>query len=61
MFRRRKVRRFDEFRRHLFNARKEVLLSVKSIVDSRIRNIEEMIDELERMKKKAEKKPAGAA
>ena len=57
MFRKREVKRFVDFRRHLFNARKEVLLGVKSIIDSRIRSIEKKMNELEKIKKKDEKTP----
>ncbi len=57
MFIKREVKGLVEFRRHLLNARKEVLLGVKSIVDFRIRSIEKKMNELEKMKKKAEKKP----
>ena len=61
MFRKREVKRFVDFKRHLFNARKEVLLGVKSIIDSRIRNIEKKVSELERAKKKGEKTPVEPA
>jgi len=57
LFRKREVKRFVDFRRHLFNARKEVLLGVKSIIDSRIRSIEKKMNELEKIKKKDEKTP----
>ena len=57
MFRKRKGIRFGEFRRHLLNARKEIFLGVKSIVDFRIRSIEKKMNELEKIKKKTEKIP----
>ncbi|NIO22088.1 MAG: hypothetical protein GTN76_15500 [Candidatus Aenigmarchaeota archaeon] len=61
MFRKRKGMRFGEFRRHLLNARKEVLLGVKSIIDFRIRGIEKKMNDLEKMKKKVEKIPVESA
>lgn len=57
MFRKRKVKRFFEFRRHLFNVRKEVLLAVKSIIESRIKGIEKKMNELEKIKKRPERIP----
>lgn len=57
MFRKREGKRLVDFRRYLFNARKEVLLGVKSIIDSRIRIIEKRVSELEKVKKKGEKIP----
>ena len=55
MFRKRKNKRFVEFRRHLLNVRREVLLGVKSVIDSRIKSIEKKVNELKKIKKKAEK------
>lgn len=61
MFRERKIERFIGFRRHLLNARKEVLLGARSMIDSRIRSIEKRVDELGKVKKKGEKMPAEPA
>jgi len=57
MFKKREAKGFVEFRRHLLNVRKEVLLGVKSIIDSRIRSLEKKMNELEKIKKKGEKMP----
>ena len=61
MFRKREAKRLVDFRRHLFNARKEVLLGVKSVIDSRIRSIEKKVSELEKAKKRGEKIPVESA
>jgi hypothetical protein len=60
MFRKEKGRRFNEFRRRLLNVRKEVLLGVRSIIDSRIKSIEKRMSDLEKIKKKGEKMPVGS-
>ncbi|MFQ6617230.1 MAG: hypothetical protein ACE5QV_00970 [Fidelibacterota bacterium] len=47
-----------EFRKHLGNSKKEILLALRSLIDREIERTEKRVGEIEKKRKKAETKPA---